>query len=190
MMITTIIKNIITFIKVKCNNIICVGGGNYIGMSVKFVNRGKIVIYGNAILRPSSHFYTNTSNSIMDIHDGAEIGNHSTISSYNKIVIGENVLTGPHVFISDHNHEYANPDIPVCKQGVRCNKSDRIEIGEGTWIGINAVIVGNIRIGKHCVIGANSVVTEDIPDYCVAVGIPARVIREYNRVSKKWESVI
>ena len=75
-------------------------------------------------------------------------------------------------------------------RGVRCNKSDRIEIGEGTWIGINAVIVGNIRIGKHCVIGANSVVTKDIPDYCVAVGIPVRVIREYNRVSKKWESVI
>ena len=44
-------------------------------------------------------------------------------------------------------------------------------------IGINAVIVGNVKIGKHCVIGANSVVTKDVPDYCVAVGSPAKVIK-------------
>ena len=51
-------------------------------------------------------------------------------------------------------------------------------IGDGSYIGINAVIVGNVRIGKHCVIGANSVVTKDVPDYCVAVGSPARVIKK------------
>ena len=64
-------------------------------------------------MRPSSHYYANTSWSQIEIHEGTEIGNHSTISSYNKITIGKNVLTGPHVFISDHNHEYADPDIPV-----------------------------------------------------------------------------
>ena len=163
------------------------GGGNYIGVDVRFVNRGEIAIYGNVILRPSSHFYTNTSKSIMEIHEGSEIGNHSTISSFNQIVIGKNVLTGPHVFISDHNHEYADPNIPVCKQGVRCKESDKIVIGEGTWIGTNAVIVGNVRIGKHCVIGANSVVTKDIPDFCVAAGIPAKIIKKYNSVLKMWK---
>lgn len=50
-------------------------------------------------------------------------------------------------------------------------------IGDGSYIGINTVIVGNVKIGKHCVIGANSVVTKDVPDYSVAVGIPARVIK-------------
>lgn len=49
--------------------------------------------------------------------------------------------------------------------------------GNGVYIGINAVIVGNVKIGKHCVIGANSVVTKDVPDYCVAVGSPAKVIK-------------
>lgn len=53
-----------------------------------------------------------------------------------------------------------------------------VSIGEGSYIGINAVIVGNVKIGKHCVIGANSVVTKDVPDYCVAVGSPARVIKK------------
>ena len=100
------------------------------------------------------------------------------------------MLTGPHVFISDHNHEYADPNIPVCKQGVRCKESDKIVIGEGTWIGTNAVIVGNISIGKHCVIGANSVVTMDIPDFCVVAGIPSRIIRKYNHTTNKWERVI
>ena len=56
-------------------------------------------------------------------------------------------------------------------------KGQKVFIGEGSYIGINAVIVGNIKIGKHCVIGANSVVTKNVPDYCVAVGSPAKVIK-------------
>ena len=56
-------------------------------------------------------------------------------------------------------------------------RGQKVSIGEGSYIGINTVIVGNVKIGKHCVIGANSVVTKDVPDYCVAVGSPARVIK-------------
>lgn len=57
-------------------------------------------------------------------------------------------------------------------------RGQTVSIGDGSYIGINAVIVGNVKIGKHCVIGANSVVTKDVPDYCVAVGSPARVIKK------------
>lgn len=99
------------------------------------------------------------------------------------------MLTGPHVFIADHNHQYEDIKKPIYLQGARHNKGDRIEICSGTWIGTNAVIVGNVRIGKNCVIGANSVVTHDIPDYCVAVGAPARVVKKYNMTSCQWESV-
>lgn len=53
-----------------------------------------------------------------------------------------------------------------------------MSIRDGSYIGINVVIVGNVKIGKHCVIGANSVVTKDVPDYCVAVGSPAKVIKK------------
>ena len=56
---------------------------------------------------------------------------------------------------------------------------DNVEIGDGTWIGENVCIIG-ASIGKQCVIGANSVVLKDIPDYCVAVGLPAKVIKKYN----------
>ena len=62
-------------------------------------------------------------------------------------------------------------------------------IGEGSWIGTNAVIIGNVRIGKHSVIGANAVVTKDIPDYSVAVGIPARVVRQFDFLTGEWKKV-
>lgn len=64
-----------------------------------------------------------------------------------------------------------------------------VHIGDGSWLGTHVVIAGNITIGKHCVIGANSVVTKDIPDYSVAVGIPAKVVKRYNFDTKCWECV-
>ena len=67
-------------------------------------------------------------------------------------------------------------------------QNGKVRIGSGSWIGENACILGVI-IGKQCVIGANSVVTKDIPDYSVAVGIPAKVIKKYNFETQQWERV-
>lgn len=81
------------------------------------------------------------------------------------------------MYITDCDHEYRDINVPVIDQGI-VRRGQMVSIGEGSYIGINAVIVGNVKIGKHCVIGANSVVTKDVPDYCVAVGSPARVIKK------------
>lgn len=86
------------------------------------------------------------------------------------------VTAGQSVYITDCDHEYRDVNIPVIDQGI-VQRGQRVSIGDGSYIGINAVIVGNVKIGKHCVIGANSVVTKDVPDYCVAVGSPAKVIK-------------
>lgn len=107
---------------------------------------------------------------------GSEIGERCRISIANSLEIGEKVLLSPNVYITDCDHEYRNIKIPVIDQGL-VQRGQRVSIGEGSYIGINAVIVGNVKIGKHCVIGANSVVTKDVPDYCVAVGSPTRVIK-------------
>ena len=117
----------------------------------------------------------------MKIGKGSEIGERCRISIANSLVIGEKVLLSPNVYITDCDHEYRNIDIPVIDQGI-VQKGQKVSIGEGSYIGINAVIAGDVKIGKHCVIGANSVVTKDIPDYCVAVGSPARVIKQYNKM--------
>lgn len=81
------------------------------------------------------------------------------------------------MYITDCDHEYRDINVPVIDQGI-VQRGQMVSIGEGSYIGINAVIVGDVKIGKHCVIGANSVVTKDVPDYCVAVGSPARVIKK------------
>ena len=110
------------------------------------------------------------------IGNGSEIGERCRISIANSLEIGEKVLLSPNVYITDCDHEYRNISVPVIDQGI-AQKGQTVSIGYGSYIGINAVIVGNVKIGKHCVIGANSVVTKDVPDYCVAVGSPARVIK-------------
>jgi acetyltransferase-like isoleucine patch superfamily enzyme len=96
------------------------------------------------------------------------------------------VLTADKVYISDNQHTYDNPDIPIQNQPIKQCKT--IIIKEGSWIGENVCIIGAC-IGKNSVIGANSFVTHDIPDYTIAVGAPARVIKKYNFKTRKWEKV-
>lgn len=108
---------------------------------------------------------------------GSEIGERCRISIANSLNIGKKVLLSPNVYITDCDHECRNLGVPVIDQGI-VQKGQTVSIGDGSYIGINAVIVGNVKIGKHCVIGVDSVVTKDVPDYCVAVGSPARVIKQ------------
>jgi acetyltransferase-like isoleucine patch superfamily enzyme len=67
--------------------------------------------------------------------------------------------------------------------------TSKISIAENVWIGANSVITAGINIGRHTVIGAGSVVTKDLPAYCVAVGNPARIVKQYNHETQVWEKV-
>lgn len=160
-----------------------------ISLNIKIINKGTIKIKKDVTIRSSTGLYTHNSNSYLELGNNVEIGNHSTISARGSVILQDGVLTGPHIFISDSNHEYHNPFIHIYKQGAMHHKGDRVLIGEGTWIGTNVVIAGNIRIGKQCVIGANSVVTKDIPDYSVAAGTPCKVLKRYNLKTNQWEKV-
>jgi acetyltransferase-like isoleucine patch superfamily enzyme len=168
---------------------ICCSGIPLFGTGLKIINRGKIVMMNDVNINSLTHIYTNHPDSEIELGDNVQIGRMSTISSRNSIIIKAGVLTGPHVFISDHNHEYRNPNEFIYLQGEMGSKGDRVLIEEGCWLGTNVVVTGNVRIGKQCVIGANSVVTKDIPDYSVAVGIPAKVVKSYNFKTQKWERV-
>lgn len=129
---------------------------------------------------------TGEKTSTLDIGDGVVIGNFNHIYATQKIVIEDNVLTADKVYISDNLHGYKNINLPIVKQPVEQNGV--VIIGRGSWLGENVCVLGS-KIGKHCVVGANAVVTKDIPDYSVAVGIPARVIRRYNFSTQQWESI-
>lgn len=117
------------------------------------------------------------------IGDHSVIGHFAHIVAESKVTIENHVLVADKVFISDCTHNYENVNIPILAQGISVKKS--IVIGEGSWLGENVCVCG-ASIGKHCIIGANSVVTNDIPNYSVAVGAPAKVIKKYDFSTKKW----
>lgn len=103
--------------------------------------------------------------------------NHNTIltggHNSGKLIIGNNVLTGPNVGFYVANHHYIEKEQLINKQGY--DESDII-IGDDVWIGANSIITSGVRIGSGVVIGANSVVTHDIPEYSIAAGVPAKII--------------
>lgn len=121
----------------------------------------------------------------IEIGDGCDLGRRLMISAANKIHIGNRCIFASNIHITDHNHEYKKVGIPIMYQGITSFENEVI-IEDGTWIANNCVVVGNVKIGRGCTIGANSVVTSDIPDYCVAVGSPARVVKAFDYVSGKW----
>lgn len=143
------------------------------------------MLIGNGVsIRPDVDLWC--CGSSIEIGKGTEIGERGRISVAHALKIGEKVLFSPNVYITDCDHAYEDISIPVMDQGI-VRKNNKVTICDNVYIGINSVIVGNVTIGKGSVIGANSVVTKSIPDYCVAVGAPARVIKKYNREIGKWE---
>ncbi len=113
---------------------------------------------------------------LVTIGDRCLIGRGSSIVGHASIVIGDDVWTGKDVHITDMNHGYDDLDLPIGRQH---QPAGPIEIGSGSWLGHGSSVLSGARIGRHCVIGAGSVVTGTIPDNSVAVGVPARVIRHF-----------
>lgn len=112
------------------------------------------------------------------IGDGSYIGRFGTLACMNRVSIGSNIMISDRVFIGDSSHGFSRTDLPIRDQYL--TSKGPVEIGDGTWIGIGVAITANVKIGRNCVIGAGSVVTNDIPDFCVAAGVPAKVIRRIN----------
>jgi acetyltransferase-like isoleucine patch superfamily enzyme len=113
---------------------------------------------------------------VIKIGDRCLIGKDSGIVGHLQIEIGDDVWTGHHVYITDQNHDYRDVSLPISKQAM---PERPVLIGDGSWLGYGTVVLPGARIGKHVVIGANSVVSGEIPDYSVAVGSPARVVRRW-----------
>ena len=116
------------------------------------------------------------SETVVRIGDRCLIGKGTGIVGHFSIEIGDDVWTGHHVYITDQNHGYEDVDLPISRQSM---PERPVSIGDGSWLGHGSIVLPGSRIGKHVVVGANSVVTGDLPDHCVAVGSPARVVRRY-----------
>lgn len=117
------------------------------------------------------------------------IGKNVVFAGYNfiacmfSIKIGDNTQIGEFTSIRDNDHEYANVKENIISQGY---KIAPIVISDNVWIGRGCAILKGVSIGRHSVIGANSVVTKDVPSYSVAVGSPAKVIKKYDFETQSW----
>jgi serine acetyltransferase len=113
---------------------------------------------------------------VLRVGDRCVIGRGSHIVAHESVEIGDDVWTGPYVYITDQNHGYEDPEVPIGRQ-IPVNRP--VSIGSGSWLGAGAIVLPGARIGRNVVIAAGSVVRGAIPDRCVAAGVPARVIREH-----------
>lgn len=117
------------------------------------------------------------------IGSGTCLSGFGTITAVRQVIIESNVLIARYVYISDHSHAYASPDLPIKQQGI--TKIASVRICKGAWLGQNVVVCPGVTIGRNAVIGANSVVRDDVPDFCIAAGAPARVIRSTSPVTAR-----
>ncbi|WP_431293679.1 acyltransferase [Pedobacter sp. P26] len=115
------------------------------------------------------------------------IGNRTLVGMSNVLIgpvtIGDDVIMAQNVVISGLNHSYQDINLPISKQPVITSP---VKIGEGSWIAANVVITAGVTIGVHTVIAAGAVVTKDVPDFCVAAGNPAKVIKRYDPKTELW----
>lgn len=162
-----------TFGKFGANSVICFPANTI--FNEQFIHIGSGTLFGpditlSAGMVPGQACITNP---VISIGDRCLIGKGSGIVGHFEIVIGNDVWTGHNVYITDQNHDYRDVTRPISQQSM---PERSVSIGDGSWLGYGTVVLPGSRIGKHVVIGANSVVTGDLPDYCVAVGSPARVV--------------
>lgn len=113
---------------------------------------------------------------VVSIGDRCMIGRGSHIVGHFEIEIGDDVHTGPYVYITDQNHGYQDPDQVV---HVQWPSDDPVRIGTGSWLGTGVVVLPGSRLGRNVVVGAGAVVRGTFPDHCVIAGVPARIVRRY-----------
>lgn len=113
----------------------------------------------------------------LELGDGTSIQGGCVLSAALGVRLGRQVLLARHVYVSDHAHAFGDTSRAVLAQGI--DRVEPVEICDGAWLGENVVVCPGVRIGRGAVVGANSVVTSDVPDFSVAVGAPARVVRTF-----------
>ena len=111
----------------------------------------------------------------LEIGDRTIFGHHCTLAASECVSIGEDCLIAEMVSIRDHDHRLGRLDIPVREQGAVCAP---VRIGRNVWLGAKVTVVKGGTIGDNVIVGANAVVTKDIPENTVAGGVPARVIHD------------
>lgn len=161
--------------------------GSRVDFPIRNIRAANNVEFGRNVRIRKHAWFSLTPGCKVSIGDNTRIGRYFVLSGVgSSITIENDVLMSERVFITESNHDFEDVTRKVQDSSVSAGP---VFIGAETWIGIGVCILPNVRIGKHCVIGANSTVTRDIPDYSIAAGSPARVRKRYDFSSASWVSV-
>ena len=142
-----------------------------VGRDVRFHGNLKIEVGDRVAFRDRVQF---GGNGTLRIGDRTSINEGCIITAVERIEIGSDVMLAPGVYVLDVDHRFEIRSIPISLQGYDVSP---VVIGKGVWIGTGAVVTKGVKIGEGAIIGANSVVTRDIPPYSIAAGVPARVLK-------------
>lgn len=168
-----------------------IGKQTYIGHPFEINKEGGIINIGsNTYIHDYfriNNYYRCERDVEIRIGNNCHIGYYFSLLNASKVFIGDNVLIASHVLVTSENHGIdPESELAYVEQQLQAAP---VYIGDGCWIGEKVCILPGVSIGKKCVIGAGSVVTKSIPDYSMAVGNPARVIKRYNFETHNWEKV-
>ena len=152
----------------------CSGPGTVVGEATVLINTANIRIGRNCLLQDRVYIRAGVEGSVV-LDDGAALNSFVQIYGHGGVEIGKSTQIGPGTIITTSGHDYRATDLAL--------DNAPIAIGERVWIGSNCVILPGVKIGDRAVIGAGAVVTSDIPGNCVAVGVPARVIRHFEETA-------
>lgn len=179
------------------------GGGTTDLPSVRFIRNPQYLFMGKkSFIGPGAHIWVHDSElhqgefveadgeerivGQVVIGDNVRIGQNVKIECYEKIEIEDNCLLASDICIMDSNHGKSMEKESYVETA---REQKAVRIGKGSWIGERVCILPGANIGERCIIGTNAVVTGNIPDYSIAVGIPARVIKRYNIETQQWERI-
>lgn len=124
---------------------------------------------------------------LLFIGNGVIISESCFISACNRLIIEENVGISPNVMIIDNSRKLGDVSRPSKEQDLKIGD---VRIGADSWIAYGACVLPNVTIGRHCIIGALSVVNRDIPPYSLAVGSPAKVVKRFDFEKREWVKVV
>jgi len=166
---------------IRCPSQISVGNGvlidEYASLDVRMSeanNSTTGIELGNHVLL-GRHSSIVSKNAHIKIGNASNISSHCRIASESRIEIGESVLIAAYAYIGPGNHRFEDSTAPIISQGME--HKGGVKIGDNCWIGARATIVDGVTIGKDAIVGAHSLVLEDVPERAIVVGSPAKVVR-------------
>jgi acetyltransferase-like isoleucine patch superfamily enzyme len=145
------------------------------GNVLEALRQGRLEVGEGTLLEPNV-WITCSGEGRIRIGEGTFLNMNVMVAAHELVEIGDHCMFANGCFVTDANHRFDDPDKPITWQGFTSKGPTRV--GDNVWCGAHVVITSGVTVGERCVIGANSVVTEDIPPFSIAAGAPAKVLKQ------------